>query len=68
MDMQCAEKMVAAVQRERKRMVYLAVESGAGRSTLARNMGLTRQRVGQLYSQGKAVDEEVRFDEAQDPR
>ena len=62
MDIACAEKVVAAVQRERKRMVYLAVESGAGRSTLARNMGLTRQRVSQLYAGGQVVHEEEQAD------
>ena len=60
MDMRCAEKVVAAVQHERKRMVYLAVESGAGRSTLARNLGLTRQRVSQLYAGGQVIYEEER--------
>ena len=63
MDMQCAEKVVAAVQRERKRMVYLAIESGAGRSTLARNLGVTRQRVGQLHKQGSIIHREEQADE-----
>ena len=65
MDIKCAEKVVAAVQRERKRMVYLAVESGAGRSTLARNMGYTRQRISQLHAGGQAIYEEEQAGEAE---
>ena len=63
MDIRCAEKVVAAVQRERKRMVYLAIESGAGRATLARNLDVTRQRVSQLHGQGRAIYEEELRDE-----
>ena len=66
MDIRCAEKVVAAVQRERKRMVYLAIKGGADAPRLGKAMCLTRQRVWQLHREGNAIWMEEQADEAQD--
>ena len=66
MDLKCAEKVVEAVQRERRRMTFIALECGASATKMAQKMnGITRQRVYQLADQGGRIYEEEQADEAQ---
>ena len=62
MDMKCAEKVVAASQRERDLMVYVALECGASATRMGRMMGVSRQRIYQRAQKGADYYEEGQAD------
>ena len=62
MNAECAKLVMGAIQREKARMVWLAVEAGVVQSRLAETTGYTRQRISQLAADGRRIVEEENAD------